>query len=88
MKIRRLFIKKSRVNSIFGREYDSADIFFGFESTFVRNQPLVKGTLDSIDLVVKDDSNSQNPWLRELEIKLTALPDNSTCDLSDGTIWL
>ena len=75
--------KKIEGNSIFGREYDSADIFFGFESTFVRNQPLVKGTLDSIDLVVKDDSNSLNPWLRELEIKLTALPDNSTCDLSE-----
>ena len=75
--------KKIDVNSIFGHEYDSVDIFFGFESAFVRNEQLVKGTLPNIDLVVKDDSNSANPWLRELEVKLTALPDNSTCELSE-----
>ena len=75
--------KKIDVNSIFGRAYDFENIFFGFEYTFGRNQRLVRGTLPNIDLVVMDNSNSQNPWLRELEIKLTALPDNSTCDLSE-----
>ena len=76
--------KKIDANSIFGRAYDFEDIFFGFEYTFGQNQQLVRGTLPNIDLVVMDNSNSQNPWLRALEIKLTALPDNSTCDLSEA----
>ena len=75
--------KKIDVNSIFGHAYDSEDIFFAFEYTYGRNQQFVKGTLPRIDLVVMDNSNSENPWLRALEIKLTALPDNSTCNLSE-----
>lgn len=75
--------KKIDVNSIFGRAYNAKNIFFGFESTYGHNQQFVKGTLSHIDLVVMDNSNSNNIWLRELEIKLTALPDNSTCNLSD-----
>ena len=27
--------------------------------------------------------DSENPWLRALEIKLTTLPDNATCDFSE-----
>ena len=75
--------KKIDVNSIFGHAYDSEDIFFGFEYTYGQNQRLVKGTLPRIDLVVMDDSDSENPWLRALEIKLTTLPDNATCDFSE-----
>ena len=75
--------KKIDVNSIFGHAYDSEDIFFGFEYTYGQSQRLVKGTLPRIDLVVMDNSNSESPWLRALEIKLTALPDNSTCNLSE-----
>ncbi len=75
--------KKIDVNSIFGNAYDSEDIFFGFEYTYGQNQPLIKGTLPRIDLVVMDNSDSQNPWLRALEIKLTVLPDNSTCNFPE-----
>ena len=75
--------EKINVNSIFGHAYDSEHIFFAFEYTYGQNQQFVKGTLPRIDLVVMDNSNSGNPWLRALEIKLTALPDNSTCSLSE-----
>ena len=75
--------KKIGVNSIFGHAYDSEDIYFAFEYTYGHNQQFVKGTLPRIDLVVMDNSNSENPWLRALEIKLTALPDNSTCNLPE-----
>ena len=68
------------VNSIFGRAYDSEHIYFAFEYTYGQKQQFVKGTLPRIDLVVMDSSDSENPWLRALEIKLTALPDNSTCN--------
>lgn len=75
--------KKIDVNSVFGHPYDSDDIYFAFEYTYGQNQQFVKGTLPRIDLVVMDNSDSESPWLRALEIKLTALPDNSTCNLSE-----
>ncbi len=75
--------EKINVNSVFGHAYDSEDIYFAFEYTYGQNQQFVKGTLPRIDLVVMDNSNSESPWLRALEIKLTALPDNSTCDFSE-----
>ena len=75
--------EKIDVNSVFGHAYDSEDIYFAFEYTYGQNQQFVKGTLPRIDLVVMDNSDSENPWLRALEIKLTALPDNSTCNLSE-----
>ena len=75
--------KKIDVNSVFGHAYDSDDIYFAFEYTYGQNQQFVKGTLPRIDLVVMDNSDSENPWLRALEIKLTALPDNSTCNLPE-----
>lgn len=73
--------KKIDVNSIFGHDLDSKDIYFAFEYIYGHNQQFVKGTLPRIDLVVMN--NSVNGWLRALEIKLTALPDNSTCNFSD-----
>lgn len=78
-----IVLREIDVNSIFGHAYNSKDIFFAFEYIYVRNQQFVKGDLPRIDLVIKDNSNSENPWLRALEIKLTALPDNSTCDFSE-----
>lgn len=53
--------KRIDVNSIFGRAYDSEDIFFAFEYTYGQNQQFVKGTLPRIDLVVMDNSDSEDP---------------------------
>ena len=75
--------EKIDVNSVFGHAYNSEDIYFAFEYTYGQNQQFVKGILPRIDLVIMDNSDSENPWLRALEIKLTALPDNSTCNLSE-----
>ena len=75
--------KKTDANTIFGHTYDSKNIYFAFEYTYGQNQQFVKGTLPRIDLVVMDNSDSGNLWVRALEIKLTALPDNSTCNLSE-----
>lgn len=78
-----ILIDKIDVNSTFGHTYDAEDIFFAFEYIWGKNQQLVKGALPRIDLVVMKNSDSDIHWLRALEIKLTALPDNSTCNLSD-----
>lgn len=66
---------------LFGIEPTDKNLFFAFESDYTPYQQLVLGNVPRIDLVTqnKNDGNC----LRGLEIKLTALPDNSTCDLTD-----
>lgn len=68
------------VSDIFGINVDSPDLFFAFERDYLPYQSLVLGTLPRVDLVTV--SQSLNLCLRCLEIKLTALPDNTTCELS------
>lgn len=66
---------------LLGIEPTSENVFFAFESDYTPYQQLVVGNIPRIDLVIQDTSK-QN-CLRGLEIKLTALPDNSTCDLTE-----
>ena len=75
--------RKIDVSDAFATEADSESIFFSFEDAYAHNQKFVIGTLPRIDLVVMDTSNPSAPGVRGLEIKLTALPDNSTCNFSD-----
>ncbi len=67
--------------SLFGIKLSSENLFFAFESDFVPYQQLVIGNLPRIDLVIQD--TKKRSCLRGLEIKLTALPDNTTCDLTE-----
>ncbi|MBE9011773.1 HindVP family restriction endonuclease, partial [Pseudanabaenaceae cyanobacterium LEGE 13415] len=66
---------------LYGATPTSEDIFYAFESQYLPFQQLVIGDFPRVDLVTlrRDD----NACLRGIEIKLTALPDNSTCDLPD-----
>jgi hypothetical protein len=65
----------------FGKTYSDTDLYFSFESDFLPYQKYVVGNLPRIDLVTMDSAS--NKCLRGIEIKLTALPDNSTCEASD-----
>lgn len=56
------------------------ELFFGFESKFEPYQSFSYETIDGIDLILKDTSGN---FLRPLEVKLTVVPDNSTCNLSE-----
>lgn len=59
--------------------------FFAFESLYMPYEQFVTSTLPRIDLVVCS-TNSEgliDKSLRGIEIKLTALPDNSTADMPD-----
>ena len=67
------------VTQLFGVEPTNKDLFFAFESDYVPYQQLVIGNIPRIDLVTQIGGNC----LHGLEIKLTALPDNSTCELTD-----
>ncbi len=61
------------------------DIFYSFESQYSPYQQLLVGYLPRVDLVIQ----SRLSWqaITPIEIKLTALPDNSTCELSNWQFW-
>jgi HindVP restriction endonuclease len=61
---------------LYGANPVSNDIFYSFESQYIPFQQLVIGDFPRIDLVTLSRSNKS--CLKGLEIKLTALPDNST----------
>ncbi len=69
------------VLELFGINPLSDDLFFSFESDFIPYQQFVVGNVPRIDLVTLQRSSSLS--LRGLEIKLTALPDNSTHHLTE-----
>lgn len=60
---------------------DSEELSFSFESPYAPYQQFLIGSLPRVDLVTQRRSNGQ--CLRPIEIKLTALPDNSTCNLAE-----
>ncbi len=58
------------------------DIFFSFESQYMPFQKFVIGSIPRNDVVIQNLVD--NSCVCSLEIKLTALPDNSTAMLSDN----
>lgn len=69
------------VKDFFGQKSDSNDLFYAFETQFSPYQQLVIGTLPRVDLVTQSRRNGV--CLSPIEIKLTALPDNTTCELEE-----
>jgi len=75
-------IEVSRINSncVFNIQ-NQIEVFFAFESQFTFYQQFIIGTLPRVDLVIQ--SKKTGICLQGLEVKLTALPDNSTCELPE-----
>jgi len=69
------------IKKVFGIEPQDKDTYFAFESQHTPYQKYIVGTLPRTDLVIQRESSGQ--CLSGLEIKLTALPDNTTCDLEN-----
>ncbi|MFC2001237.1 HindVP family restriction endonuclease [Chloroflexota bacterium] len=69
------------VAELYGIQPDSPNIYFAFERDYPPYQKLVVGNLPRIDLVTMDLVSGGA--LQGVEIKLTALPDNSTCNLNE-----
>ncbi len=57
----------------------SEDIYFSFETQYTPFQKYVIGSIPRNDLVIMSNEHC----ISSFEIKLVALPDNSTCSLSD-----
>jgi hypothetical protein len=68
--------------SLFGITPKSEELFFAFETPYTPYQQLLIGNIPRADIVTQNTVSGN--CLRGLEIKLTALPDNATCDLSEN----
>jgi len=79
LKVEHKFLK---AENFFGQIPTSEDLFYAFETQYSPYQQLVLGTLPRVDLVTQ--SRKSGNCLAPIEIKLTALPDNTTCDLTEN----
>lgn len=70
-----------KTESLYGLLIDSENLFYSFESQFLPFQKFSIGNIPRVDLVTQNLIDGA--VLKGLEIKLTALPDNSTCHLSE-----
>lgn len=70
------------VSDVFGTNPLSDDVHFAFESSYQEYNRYIIGTLPRTDLVVMN--NACDKSYSALEVKLTALPDNTTHQLEDG----
>ncbi|MEB3278090.1 MAG: HindVP family restriction endonuclease [Lyngbya sp.] len=74
---------KITATDIFGANPSSQYLYFSFESDYTPYRTLIADTLPRIDLVTLDIS-SVPQCIGFAEVKLTALPDNSTYSLSQS----
>lgn len=70
------------ISDAFGIDPLSPSTYFAFEAQHSPYNTFVVGSLPRTDLVVQDAKTGQ--CLAGLEVKLTALPDNTTCDQNDS----
>jgi len=78
----RVVHSKISTSDFFGLSPTSDDLFYSFESAYTPYEQLLVGHLPRVDLVTQRKSSGQA--LKPIEIKLTALPDNTTCELSEN----
>jgi len=74
--------KKLSIENAFGIKPNNPDTYFAFEAVHSPFQKYVIGRLPRTDLVIHDKSTGH--CLAGIEVKLTALPDNTTCELEDN----
>lgn len=66
---------------LYGIEANSDNLFYAFETQFTPYQQYLIGNIPGVDLVTQ--ARNTGICLQAIEIKLTALPDNTTCELSE-----
>jgi hypothetical protein len=74
--------QKISTSDFFGLQPTSDDLFYSFESAYTPYEQLVIGHLPRVDLVTQ--RRSSGTALKPIEIKLTALPDHTTAELSEN----
>lgn len=81
MRDRKLGQYEASIENIFGINLLDSNTYFAFESIYTPFQKYVTGSLPRTDLVIQNYTTGQ--CVSGIEIKLTALPDNTTCELED-----
>lgn len=76
-------IKKEYISAeeLFGKNPITEEIYYSFETKFENYDQYGIGEVPRIDLITKDKATMKD--LKPLEIKLTTLPDSTTCNLSE-----
>lgn len=74
---------KISIDNLFGLPPLTERLHFAFESVFSPYATYAKGTVPRADLVTIDRTAQTPQLLRALEVKLTALPDNTTYKLKE-----
>lgn len=74
--------KAISISELFGIDYYNKDTFFAFETPHTPYTKFVVGALPRTDLVIQNISTGK--CLSALEVKLTAIPDETTFDLTDN----
>lgn len=69
------------IDEVFEIDPDHTSIFFAFEAQYSPYQKYINGNLPRTDLVIQNSVDGK--CLSAFEVKLTALPDNSTFDLDE-----
>lgn len=77
-----VFHDKINASNLYGIKPDSDNLFYAFETQFTPYQKYIIGTLPNVDLVTQNIDSGV--CLRGIEIKLTALPDHTTCKLPEN----
>ena len=70
------------LHTAFAIDPNADNVYYAFEAQFHPYQRFIIGTLPRTDLVIQD-RNDNHRCLSAFEIKLTALPDNTTCHLPE-----
>ncbi|WP_316383280.1 HindVP family restriction endonuclease [Enterobacter mori] len=80
------------VDDLFGTTLEPSEIFYSFETQYNPYKDIAYDSIERVDLVIaekdknKKGKTTDGKHLRALEVKLTVVPDNSTCNLSDD-LW-
>jgi hypothetical protein len=81
-KSHRIVHETIEAKNLLGLNPDSDNLFYAFESIYSPYEQLIKGQMPRVDLATQN--RKLGGCLKGLEVKLTALPDNSTCELADN----
>jgi len=73
--------KELPIEQAFGIKPSDSNTYFAFETAHSPFQKYVIGSLPRTDLVIQNSFTGH--CLAGIEVKLTALPDNTTCELND-----
>lgn len=68
------------IDELYGMDPLGSEIYYSFETQYTPYQHYVVGSIPRNDLVIM----SNNQCITSLEIKLVALPDNSTCNFDES----